>query len=131
MSGVNLICEKSFSEDDGEIVERFIDFQNALIEKDSDKLNDIIADECELKHLSGKSQSKTEFIQDIEEGNLIYTDFEVFEPTVLFDDENTASLIANVRITGELRGSMRRWISNAVVSFIKSDGKWCIGSWEN
>ena len=38
MSDVKLICDKSFSEVDQEVVDCFIEFQQALIDNDSDRL---------------------------------------------------------------------------------------------
>ena len=45
MMNVELICEKSFSDVDNEMLNRFIEFQQALIDKDGDKLNDMILDD--------------------------------------------------------------------------------------
>ncbi len=130
MSNVNLLCDKSFSEVDQEIIDRFMEFQQALIDKDSDKLTEIMLDDSDLKHISGKFQSKNEFISAVVDGNLNYSNFEILDPTILFDDENTASLIANVRLHAEINGSGRRWISNSVVSFQKINEKWRISKWE-
>lgn len=38
MSDVEIICEKSFSEIDSEIINRFVEFQQAIIDKDEGKL---------------------------------------------------------------------------------------------
>jgi hypothetical protein len=125
------MCEKSFSDVEQEIVDRFVEFQQALIGNDLEKLNEIISDGCKLDYISGKSQSKDEFLAEIEDGTLNYSMFDTFEPAILFDDENTASLIAKVRLTAEINGRELRWISNSVVSFEKSGGNWHIGGWDN
>ena len=39
MSDVELICDKAFSDVDGEILDRFVEFQQALIDKDEAKLD--------------------------------------------------------------------------------------------
>lgn len=124
------MCEKSFSQADREIVDRLMEFQQALIDKDLERLDEIMLDDCDLKHISGKSQSKKEFISEIAEGTLIYSDFDILDPTILFDDDSSASLIANVRLHAEINGSGRRWISNSVVSFQRIDEKWRIGKWD-
>ena len=72
MSDVELLCEKSFSDVDNEILERFIEFQQALIDKDADKLDEILTDKYELVHMSGKKQTKEEFIAEIMDGPLNY-----------------------------------------------------------
>ena len=131
MSKVNLMCEKSFSEADREIVDMFIEFQQALIDKDLDKLDDMVLDVEDFINVVGKYQSKNEFISQIGEGVLTYSNFDILNPTVLFDEDNAASLIANIRLAVEINGKELRVISNSVVSFQRVDEKWHIVKWDN
>ena len=82
MSDVELICEKSFSDVDSEILERFIEFQQALIDKDAEKLDEILTEKYELVHMSGKRQTKQEFISEIMDGTLNYYKSEIIDPTI-------------------------------------------------
>lgn len=131
MSNVEIICKKSFSGVDGEILDRFVEFQNALIDKDEDKLNEIIQDDYKLVHMSGKTQSKQEFIVEIMDGTLNYYKSEIEEPTILWDDDNNASLIADVTLTAKVYGARGKWTLNTVVNFVKIDDEWFIGKWDN
>lgn len=131
MSKVNLMCEKSFSEADREIVDMFIEFQQALIDKDLDKLDDMVLDVVDFINVVGKYQSKNEFISQIGDGALTYSNFDILNPTVLFDEDNAASLIANIRLAVEINGKELRVISNSVVSFQRVDEKWHIVKWDN
>lgn len=131
MSDVELICEKSFSEVDEEIVNRFIEFQQALIDKDEDKLNEIISDDYELVHMSGKRQSKSEFLAEVMDGTLNYYKSEIEEPTILHDDANSASLVADVTLTAKVYGINGKWTLDTVVSFKKIDDVWYLGNWDN
>ena len=131
MSKVNLMCEKSFSEADREIVDMFIEFQQALIDKDLDKLADMVLDVEDFINVVGKYQSRDEFISQISDGTLSYSNFDILNPTVLFDDDNAASLIANIRLAVEINGKELRVISNSVVSFQRVDEKWHIVKWDN
>ena len=131
MSDVKLICDKSFSEVDQEVVDCFIEFQQALIDNDSDRLNEIVLEGVEFTNLIGKAQSKKEFLSQVTEEILVFTDSEILDPTILFDDEDTASLIATVRLTIKFYGNDRKLISNNVASFQKTDGKWHISKWDN
>lgn len=130
MSDVKLICDKSFSEVDQEVVDCFIEFQQALIDNDSDRLNEIVLEGVEFTNLIGKAQSKKEFLSQVTEEILVFTDSEILDPTILFDDEDTASLIATVRLTIKFYGNDRKMISNNVASFQKTDGKWHISKWD-
>ncbi|WP_405290714.1 hypothetical protein [Methanobrevibacter sp.] len=127
---VKLLCEKSFSEDDREIVDRFVEFQEALIEANTDKLDEFILETDEFVNLIGL-QSKKEFISSVGSEVLKFNGCEIIDPTILFDDVNSASLIAKVRLSVEINGKELRVISDSVVSFEKTDGKWCLGKWEN
>ena len=105
MSDVKLICDKSFSEVGQEVVDCFMEFQQALIDNDSDKLNEIILEVDDFINLIGKPQSKKEFLSQVSEGILVFLTSEILDPTILFDDENTASLIATVRLTIKFYGN--------------------------
>ena len=131
MSNVNLMCEKSFSQADQEIVDVFMEFQQALIDKNLDKLNEMILDVPDFINVTGKYQSKDEFLSKIGDGTLNYLNFDILNPTILFDDDNAASMIANVRLFIKINAKELRVISNSVVSFEKSSEKWCISKWEN
>ncbi len=128
---VEVICEKSFSNADKEILDRFVEFQQALILKEEDKLNEILLDDYELVHMSGKTQSKEEFISEVMDGTLNYFKSVIEEPTILHDDENSATLIADVTLTARVYGLHGKWTLNTVASFTKIDGIWYFGNWDN
>lgn len=125
------MCDKSFSEADREIVDMFIEFQQALIDKDLDKLEGMVLDVEDFINVVGKYQSKNEFISQIGDDTLTYSNFDILNPTILFDDDNAASLTANIRLAVEINGKELRVISNSVVSFERVDEKWHIVKWDN
>ena len=130
MSDVELFCEKSFSGADLEIVGRFVEFQHALIEANIDKLNEILLDEFKFNQLPNKSQDKIEFISEIDNGSLDFSKSDIMEPTILFDDDNSASFISKVRLTAKVNGRELRWISDTVASFEKIDEEWYVVGWD-
>ena len=69
---ISVINKKNLSKNQEVVLERFIEFQHAMIEKDLDKLNEIICDNYTLTHMSGKTQTKGEFIDEIMGGTLNY-----------------------------------------------------------
>ena len=124
-----VLCEKSFSGADQEIVDKFVEFQNALIESNADKLDEILLNEFKFTQVQNKSQTKNEFLSQITDGSLDFSNSEIMDPTILFDDDNSASLISKVRLVAKVNGRELRWISNSVVNFKKIDGVWHIGEW--
>ena len=131
MSDVELICEKSFSEVDNEILERFMEFQQALIDKDEGKLDEILTEKYELVHMSGKRQTKQEFIDEIMDGTLNYYKSEIIDPTILWDDGDRATLVVDVRLTAKVYGINGTWTLDTTVDFEKVDGKWYFTKWDN
>lgn len=131
MSDVELICEKSFSEIDSEIINRLVEFQQAIIDKDEDKLDEMLSDDYVLVHMSGKRQSKREFIDEVLDGTLNYYKSEIQDPTILHDDENNASLVGDVTLTAKVYGINGKWTLDTVINFRKIDGVWIIGDWDN
>lgn len=131
MMNVELICEKSFSDVDSKIIDRFMEFQRALIDKNENKLNEILLKDFELVHMSGKTQSKDEFIAEVMDETLNYYKSEIEEPTILWDDDENASLIADVTLTAKVYGIEGKWTLNSVASFVKIDDEWYFGKWDN
>ena len=131
MSNVEIISEKSFSSTDREIVSRFVEFQQALIDKDCDVLDEILTDKYELVHMSGKRQTKEEFISEIMDGTLNYYKSEIADPTILWDDEERPTLIADVTLTAKVYGTEGKWTLNTAVDFEKIDGEWYFSRWDN
>ena len=131
MSDVELFCEKSFSGADREIVDRFVEFQNALIEADTEKLDEILSDDFKFTQAPNISQVKEEFISEIDDGSMDVSKSDIMDPTVLFDDDESASLISKVRLTAKVNGRELRWISNTVANFGKIGGIWQVVGWDS
>ena len=131
MVDVELLCDKSFSGADQEIVDKFVELQIALIEANVEKLNEILSDDFMFTQAPKMSQTKSEFISSIEEGSLDFSKSDIMDPTILFDDDNSASLISKVRLTAKLNGRELRFISNTVANFKKTEGIWNIVGWDS
>ncbi len=131
MVDVELLCDKSFSGADQEIVDKFVELQIALIEANVEKLNEILSDDFMFTQAPKMSQTKSEFISSIEEGSLDFSKSDIMDPTILFDDDNSASLISKVRLTAKVNGRELRFISNTVANFKKTGGVWNIVGWDS
>ena len=130
MVDVELLCAKSFSGADREIVDRFVELQQVLIEGDIEKLDEILSDDFEFTQVPNKSQTKEEFIAEINDGTMNFSKSDIMDPTILFDDDS-ASMISKVRLTAEVNGRELRWISNTVANFRKTDEIWQVVGWDS
>ena len=128
---VEVLCNKSFSQVDREVIDVLVEFQQAMVDGNSDKLNGILSEDFQLANLFAKPLSKSEVVAMVEDKTLDYSKSDILDPTILWDDDYNASLIADIRITAKIHGNERRWISKSVVSFQKTDGNWRIVGWEN
>ena len=81
--------------------------------------------------MSGKTQSKSEFIGEVMDGTLNYFKSEIEEPTILWDDEDNASMIADVTLTAKVYGTEGKWTLNTVASFKKIGEEWYFAKWDN
>ena len=65
MNDVEIISKRTFDGADKEVLDCFVQYQQALIDKDEDKLNELMADDYILTHMSGKKQTKAQFIAEV------------------------------------------------------------------
>ena len=128
---VSVVNKKNLSADQDEVLERFMDFQDAMIEKDSDKLNEIICDNYTLTHMSGKTQTKQEFIDEIMDGTLNYFKSTIDNPDITILEDNKAVFKADVTLDAKVYGMKGTWTLHSRQTMEKIDGKWYISKWDN
>lgn len=130
MSKVSIILNKKLTHKQKEVLESFEEFQIATIEKNSDKLDDIIGESFTLTHMSGKTQTKREFITEIMEGTLNYYKSTIINPKITFNDENHATLLADVELNAKVYGIKGTWTLNTNIEMKKKDNKWIMDNWK-
>ena len=131
MSNVSIILNKKLNPPQQEVLERFKEFLEAIIEKDDEKLYAIMDDNYILTHMSGKRQTKEEYINEVMDGTLNYYKSKIIHPQVSILEENRARLIANVELDAKVYGIKGTWTLNTDVSMKKIDNKWFLNQWEN
>ena len=131
MSGVNVISNVTLNFQQEEVLERFKEFLKAMIEKDEKKLNEIIDDNYTLTHMSGKTQTKEEFIDDIMKGILNYYNSTIIEPEITIINDNLTRIIADVELEAKVYGIKGTWTLNTDLSMKKVDNEWLLNVWKN
>ncbi len=110
--------------DEEEIVlNRYKEMQQAMIDKDIDKLNNIIKDNTTFTHMSGRTQTKEEYIEDIRTGELDYQSYTIENPNVTIDG-NKAIIKARVTLTANAYGAQGSYPFNISACFEIVDGEW-------
>ena len=131
MSDVTLIVYMKLDEVEMQVLERFIEFQQAMIDKDESILNEIMDDNYTLTHMSGKVQTKQEYIQEIANGVLNYYHSTIIEPTITITDDKYAKLTADVKLDAKVYGIKGNWTLKTNVTMKKIDDVWYLSKWDN
>ena len=131
MSNVSIILDEKLNNSQEEVLERFKDFLEAMIEKDDEKLYENMDDNYILTHMSGKKQTKEEYITEIMNGTLNYYKSKIIHPQVSIIDETHARLIANVELDAKVYGIKGTWTMNSNITMTKMDNKWFLNQFKN
>ena len=105
------------------ILNRYKEMQQAMVDKDIDKLNKIVKDGTTFTHMSGKTQTKEEYFEDIKTGALDYQSYTI-ENSRISIEGNKAILKARVTLTANAYGAQGSYPFNVSAYFEKVDGEW-------
>lgn len=126
-TGEEIILEKediNMNETENEIVlNRYKEMQQAMVDKDEDVLKEVIKDGTTFTHMSGKTQTKEEYIADIISKRLDYKSYTIEHPEVTIEG-NKAILKARVSLTANAYGAYGTYPFNVTAYFEKINGKW-------
>lgn len=128
---VSVVNKENLNQDQEEVLERFIEFQYAMIEKDLEKLNELLKDNYTLRHMSGKTQTKTEYIDEIMDGTLNYYKSIINNPIIMIKEKDKALLKADVTLDAKVYGIKGTWTLHSEQTMEKIDGKWYLSKWDN
>ena len=127
---VSVINKGNLSPNQDEVLKRFIEFQYAMIEKDLEKLNELLDDNYTLTHMSGKTQTKEEYVGEIMDGTLNYYESIIDSPTIIIENNN-ALFKADVTLDAKVYGIKGRWTLHSEQTMEKINGKWYLSKWDN
>ena len=128
---VSVVNKANLNQDQEEVLERFIEFQYAMIEKDLEKLNELLKDNYTLRHMSGKTQTKTEYIDEIMDGTLNYYKSIINNPIIMIKEKDKALLKADVTLDAKVYGMKGTWTLHSEQTMEKINGKWYLSKWDN
>ena len=128
---VSVVNKGNLNDDQEEVLERFIEFQYAMIEKDLEKLNELLEDNYTLTHMSGKTQTKDEYIGEIMDGTLNYYESIINNPIITIKEKDKALLKADVTLDAKVYGMKGTWTLHSEQTMEKINGKWYLSKWDN
>ena len=113
----------SLTNEENIILNRYKEMQQAMVDKDIDKLNRIVKDGTTFTHMSGKTQTKEEYFEDIKTGALDYQSYTI-ENSRISIEGNKAILKARLILTANAYGAQGTYPFNVSAYFEKVDGEW-------
>ena len=128
---VSVVNKGNLNDDQEEVLERFIEFQYAMIEKDLEKLNELLEDNYTLTHMSGKTQTKDEYIGEIMDGTLNYYESIINNPIITIKEKDKALLKADVTLDAKVYGMKGTWTLHSEQTMEKINEKWYLSKWGN
>ena len=126
---VSVINKKDITPLQEEILKRFIAFQQAIIDKDIKKLKETVSHDYTLTHMSERTQTKQEFIDEIMDGTLNYYKSTIDNPTMTVSDEK-AIFGADITLDAKVYGMKGTWTLHSIQIMEKIDDEWRISKWD-
>lgn len=112
-------------EDQEAIISRYEELQQVLIDQNISKLKQLLPDDYIAVHITGRRQTKEEWLKDIENGEIRYFHFSDLHYS-LSQEGNRVNLKIRQRITANIYGSEGTWSIPGTRIFEKQDGSWQI-----
>lgn len=100
---------------------------DAMVAKDTKKLAELLEPDTVLIHMTGYVQPVTEWLEQIETGDMIYYSWQEDAIKNIKINGNTASLIGQSRVKARIWGAgPSTWHLQIKMEFENVDGKWKI-----
>lgn len=113
--------------DEEAIVDLYRQENQAMVDKDVVKLNNILAPSMKLQHMTGYVQPKQEWIDQIQNGDMKYFASNEEQVKNIQVNGNHASLVGQNRVKASVWGSgVATWPLQMKMEFAKDNGKWII-----
>ena len=122
---VDATSSATITTDQSAVLETYERFEQAMIDKDIDTLNDLVTADKTFTHMSGKVQTKEQFFGEIEDGTLNYYSYKLNSPVVTVDGD-TALLTGSTTLEAKVYGASGTWTLKTNQHFVKQDGKWLL-----
>lgn len=97
--------------------------QQAMIDKDVNRMRELVSEDKTFRHMSGKVQTREEFFGEIRNGILNYYGYQIHDPEITVEGEH-ARLKADVTLRAKVYGFSGSWTLHTLTDFRKIEGKW-------
>ena len=109
------------------IMQLYRDENTAMVKKDINRLNEILASSMTLTHMTGYVQPKLEWIDQIQNDEMQYLSSKEANIKNIEIDGNKASLVGQNRVQAKIwGGGVNTWPLQMKMYFEKKNGEWTI-----
>lgn len=109
------------------LIDVYRNLNEAMVNKDVGVINQLLLDSAKFRHMTGLVQSKFEWIDQIQNGNMLYVDFEEDRIMLVEIDGIKGKLVGRSQVTANIwGGGVRVWPLQMTLHFIKSNDVWRI-----
>lgn len=106
-------------------IEQFLDDWNAaMIAADTVRLGAMMDDGIILRHITGMTQTKCEWLEEVASGSMKYHKIEKRDVVVTSNSDGSASVSFTSVITATIWGSYGTWTLSDTMRLVKRSGRW-------
>lgn len=106
-------------------IEQFLDDWNAaMIAADTVRLGAMMDDGIILRHITGMTQTKREWLEEVASGSMKYYKIEKRDVVVTSNSDGSASVSFTSVITATIWGSYGTWTLSGTMRLVKRSGRW-------
>ncbi|MBO7139584.1 MAG: nuclear transport factor 2 family protein [Prevotella sp.] len=106
-------------------IEQFLDDWNAaMIAADTARLGAMMDDSIILRHITGMTQTKREWLEEVASGSMKYHKIVKRDVSISFASDGSASVSFTSVITATIWGSYGTWTLSGSMRLVKRNGRW-------
>lgn len=121
---------EAMASDEEQILAVYERMQQAMVDKDTDTLREMMGADTTVRHITGRTQTMDEWLSDVENEEMKYYSIEVTDPEIVIDGD-TATLTCSNVIDARIYGSRGTWTLSGGAAFEKVNGEWVMAHPEN
>lgn len=99
-------------------------YLDAMLEGDTATLDDLLAEEFTLTHMTGYVQPKAEWLAQMRQGRFVYHSIEEKDTALDFDGDGTARLTVRTVTDATVYGTRAGWRLRLATDYVRHDDVW-------
>ena len=106
-------------------IEQFLDdWNNAMIAADTARLGAMMDNDIILRHITGMTQTKREWLEEVASGSMTYHKIETRDVAVTFNSQGSAIVSFTSVITATIWGGYGTWTLSGKMRLVRRIGRW-------